>query len=68
MEETIVEVLEISMKCRTSQDKVKTILLTDFISPQRVTLTKETEEEKKKDSNYVKTKKFILTIEEDEYE
>lgn len=66
MEDTIVEILEISIKCRTSRDEVKTIMLTDFISPQRITL--EAEEEKIKDSNYTKSKKFTLTIEQDENE
>ena len=68
MEDTIVEVLEISMKCRTNRDEVKTIVLTDFISPQKVTLTKEEVEEKTRYNSCVKNKKFILTIEEDENE
>ena len=41
MEDTIVEVLEISMKCRTSKNEVKTILLTSFCDTQRVTLEME---------------------------
>lgn len=68
MEDTIVEILEILIKCRTNRDEVKTVILTDFISPQKVTLERETVEEKTKYNSCMKNKKFILTIEEDENE
>ena len=55
MNNTIVEVLEIAIKAKMKDNEIKTILLTEFCSPQEVNLNIIKEKE---------SKELVLTIKE----